>query len=70
MVWFDKLPLNILIALAVVFFYDGMIYGVLSKDFRASFEAPIFGVVSGVLAAWLSTLKVFKKKVRKGKALV
>jgi membrane associated rhomboid family serine protease len=63
--WFDRRPLNILIALIVVFLYGGMIYGVLPQGSSISFEAHFFGAVSGVLAAWLSTLKVFKKKLIK-----
>ncbi len=62
--WFDRRPLNILIALAVVFFYGGMIYGVLPQDATVSFEAHFFGAVSGVLAAWLSTFKVFRKVIK------
>lgn len=64
--WFDRRPLNILIALVVVFLYGGMIYGVLPQDASISFEAHFFGAISGVLAAWLSTWKVFKRnKVRR-----
>lgn len=57
---FDRRPLNILIAIAVVFLYGGMIYGVLPQDASVSYEAHLFGTISGVLAAWLSTWKVFK----------
>ena len=61
--WFDRRPLNILIALVVVFLYGGMIYGVLPQDAAISFEAHLFGAISGVIAAWLSTFNVFKRKL-------
>lgn len=62
--WFDRRLMNILIAIVVVFLYGGMIYGVLPQDSSISFEAHLFGAISGVLAAWLSTAKMFKQKKR------
>ncbi len=61
--WFDRRLLNILIALLVVFLYGGMIYGVLPQDSRISFEAHMFGALSGVMAAWLSTWRIFKRRI-------
>jgi membrane associated rhomboid family serine protease len=48
--WFDRSPRNIAIALAVVFFYGGMIFGVLPTQ-GVSFESHLFGAIAGVLAA-------------------
>ena len=45
--------LNLTIALVVVFFYGGMIFGVLPNDASVSFEGHIFGAISGVLAAYI-----------------
>ncbi|WP_020407895.1 rhomboid family intramembrane serine protease [Hahella ganghwensis] len=58
--WFNRSALNIFIALVVVFLYGGMIYGVLPSDPRVSFEAHLFGALSGIGAAWLST--IFRKE--------
>ncbi len=60
--WFDRRALNIFIAIVVVFLYGGMVYGVLPGNPRISFEAHLFGALSGILAAWLSTK--FRKRKR------
>jgi len=52
MALFDRSFSNILIALLLVFFYGGMIYGVLPSDPRVSFEAHLFGLVAGVVCAF------------------
>ena len=49
--WFDRRPRNIAIALAVVFFYGGMIFGVLPSQSYISFESHLFGAIAGVAAA-------------------
>lgn len=49
---FDRSLKNIAIALVVVFFYGGMIYGVLPSDPNISFEAHIFGVIAGILCVF------------------
>lgn len=50
--WFDRSPRNIAIALAVVFFYGGMVFGVLPTQGYISFESHLFGAVAGVFAAF------------------
>lgn len=50
--WFDRSPRNIAIALAVVFFYGGMVFGVLPTQGYISFESHLFGAIAGVLAAF------------------
>ena len=50
--WFDRTPRNIAIALAVVFFYGGMVFGVLPTQSYISFESHLFGAVAGVFAAF------------------
>lgn len=51
--WYDRRLINILIACLVVFFYGGMIYGVLPSDPKISFEAHLFGAFAGVVWAFL-----------------
>ncbi|MFL0811131.1 MAG: rhomboid family intramembrane serine protease [Agarilytica sp.] len=51
--WFQKSWSNLLIACFVVFFYGGMIWGVLPSDPHVSFESHLFGAISGVIAAYI-----------------
>lgn len=53
--WFERRLVNILIALAVAFFYGGMLYGVLPNDPRISFESHLFGAIAGVLCAFMQS---------------
>jgi len=50
--WFDRSPRNIAIALAVMFFYGGMVFGVLPTAGYISFESHLFGAIAGVFAAF------------------
>lgn len=59
--WFDRRFLNILIALAVAFFYGGMLWGVLPTDPRVSFESHLFGAIAGVVCAFLQ-FKLIKNR--------
>jgi membrane associated rhomboid family serine protease len=66
--WFDRSPRNIAIALAVVFFYGGMVFGVLPTDGYISFESHLFGAIAGVFAAFTLSKKPveFIPEVRAG----
>lgn len=55
--WFDRSPRNIAIALVVVFFYGGMVFGVLPTQSYISFESHLFGAVAGVFAAFTLSKK-------------
>jgi membrane associated rhomboid family serine protease len=55
--WFDRSPRNIAIALAVVFFYGGMVFGVLPTQGYISFESHLFGAIAGVFAAFTLSTK-------------
>ncbi len=55
--WFDRSPRNIAIALAVVFFYGGMVFGVLPTAGYISFESHLFGAAAGVFAAFTLSKK-------------
>jgi membrane associated rhomboid family serine protease len=50
--WFDRSYRNILIAVGVVFFYGGMIFGVLPTQSYISFESHLFGALAGVVTAY------------------
>lgn len=50
--WFERKPVNILLALVIVLLYGGMIYGMLPGERGVSWEAHLFGVISGIMAAW------------------
>jgi membrane associated rhomboid family serine protease len=51
--WFDRSYRNILISIVVVFFYGGMIFGVLPTQSYISFESHLFGAMAGVAAAFM-----------------
>ena len=55
--WFDRSPRNIVIALAVVFFYGGMVFGVLPTAGYISFESHLFGAIAGIFAAFTLSKK-------------
>lgn len=55
--WFDRSPRNVAIALAVVFFYGGMVFGVLPTQGYISFESHLFGAIAGVFAAFTLSKK-------------
>ena len=55
--WFDRSPRNIAIALGVVFFYGGMVFGVLPTASYISFESHLFGAVAGIFAAFTLSKK-------------
>lgn len=61
--WFDRSFKHFCIAIMVVFFYGGMIYGVLPTQPGVSFEAHLFGVVAGVVFAALSAKRIYRKAV-------
>ncbi len=47
--WFDRRFSNLLIAVFVVLFYGGMIYGILPGERGISFESHLFGALAGLL---------------------
>jgi membrane associated rhomboid family serine protease len=55
--YFERSPQSILIALIVAFFYGGLILGVLPQRPGISWEAHLFGFLTGVLAARLLARK-------------
>lgn len=61
MAWFERSFTSIALAVAVIFFYGGMIWGILPLRSYVSFEAHLFGLLAGVLAAflWRKGLRLF-----------
>ena len=49
--WYDRSPWSILIALGTLFFYGGLVWGVLPIDAYISWEGHLFGLLAGILAA-------------------
>jgi len=60
--WFDRKPVNILVAVLVVFLYGGMLFGVLPSDPRVSFESHFFGAIAGIICAFIQA-KSFKNRM-------
>ena len=55
MAWFQRKFFNIVIALFVVIFYGGMVFGVLPGRAEVSFESHLAGALAGILCAWVMT---------------
>jgi membrane associated rhomboid family serine protease len=63
--WFERRVINIVIAVFVIIFYGGLIYGVLPVDARVSFEYHLFGALMGFYCAYLNTKGyfIFRKRI-------
>lgn len=61
--WYDRSPRNIMIAIAVAFFYGGMLFGLLPTQAHISFESHLFGAIAGVItAAMLAKQRILPKQ--------
>ena len=49
--WYERSPVAIIVAIAVVAVYGGIIFGALPQDGFISWEAHLFGLMAGVVAA-------------------
>ena len=49
--WIERSFRSIVIALAVVFFYGSMVFGVLPTNSFVSFESHLFGAIAGIVTA-------------------
>lgn len=58
--WYEKSLMTFLIACLVLFYYGGIIYGVLPRDEFVSWEGHLFGLIAGIVAA-----SVFASRSRK-----
>lgn len=63
--WFERRFINILIAIFVILFYGGLIYGVLPLDSRVSFESHLFGALMGFYCAYLNARGFFSARARR-----
>lgn len=52
--WYDRNLGSILAAIAVILLYGGLVFGVLPTQSFVSWEAHLFGLISGVIAARLT----------------
>ena len=52
--WYDRKLGSILAAIAVIFLYGGLVFGVLPTQSFVSWEAHLFGLIAGVMAARLT----------------
>lgn len=53
--WYDRKLGSILVAVLTVFLYGGIVWGVLPSAGQVSWEAHLFGLLAGVVAARLET---------------
>lgn len=64
--WYVRSFTDIVMGLAVIFLYGGMIYGLLPNRPGVSFESHIFGALTGVLVAVWDSKMAHAKWARKG----
>ena len=50
----ERSLMSLLVAVAVAVFYGGLIFGLLPRDGFVSWEGHLFGLIGGVLLAWVS----------------
>jgi len=59
--WFERSLLTFSIACLVLFYYGGIIFGILPRDEFVSWEGHLFGLLAGIAAANLFARKPVKK---------
>ena len=52
--FFERSFMSVLIAVAVAVFYGGLIFGLLPLGGFVSWEGHLFGLIGGVILAWVS----------------
>jgi membrane associated rhomboid family serine protease len=60
--WYNRSVVSILVALAVLILYGGMIFGILPTSGFVSWEGHLFGLLAGILAARLGRRKRDQKE--------
>lgn len=63
--WYEKSLMTFLVACLVLFYYGGIIYGVLPRDEFVSWEGHLFGLIAGVIAANLFASKSISSSTNK-----
>ncbi len=51
--WFSRKLKYIVVSIMLIFFYSGMIFGVLPGKVGISWEGHLFGFVAGIIVSWL-----------------
>ncbi len=51
--WFSRKLKYIVVSIMLIFFYSGMIFGVLPGKAGVSWEGHLFGFVAGIIVSWL-----------------
>lgn len=64
--WFERSFKNIVIAIVILFFYGGMIYGVLPTDPKISYESHLYGALAGILFAYIYKVSLREVQVSEG----
>jgi membrane associated rhomboid family serine protease len=52
--FFEKKIIHIVIAFLVLVFYGGLIFGIIPRDPRISFEAHFFGLIAGIMCSFIN----------------
>lgn len=60
--WFSRKLKYILVSFGLIFFYSGMIFGVLPGKVGISWEGHLFGFIAGIIVSWLYHRKMKSKK--------
>jgi membrane associated rhomboid family serine protease len=60
--WYQRSLSSVAVAILVVFFYGGLIFGIVPSFGFVSWEGHLFGLMAGILAAKI----IDEKKPRKG----
>jgi membrane associated rhomboid family serine protease len=56
--WFSGKLKYLVVSLALIFFYGGMIFGVLPGQPGISWDGHLFGFIAGIIVAWVSNRKI------------
>ena len=51
--WFSKKIKYIVVSICLIFFYSGMIFGILPGTPGVSWEGHLFGFIAGIIVAWI-----------------
>lgn len=61
--WFSRQLKYIVVSMTLIFFYGGMMFGILPGKAGISWEGHLFGFIAGIIVSWLYHKKQFGTKV-------